>query len=190
VSPTRAAGGQDLDASVVAALAGDEAAAATVFRVVQPGLVAYLRRHASVDAADDLAGEVWLAVARGAAGDVHSLDQLRALVFTIARRRALDLRRAERRRRTAPVPVEPVDPAAADAAELAVQHAADDAFTARMLECLTPEQAEVVHLRVVAGLSADAVALVTGRTPGSVRVIQHRALRKLAARLQAESVTD
>jgi len=35
-------------------------------------------------------------------------------------------------------------------------------------------------LRVVAGLSAEDVARVTGRSPGAVRVLQHRALRRLA----------
>jgi RNA polymerase sigma-70 factor, ECF subfamily len=38
----------------------------------------------------------------------------------------------------------------------------------------------VVLLRVLGGYSAEEVAELTGRTPGSVRVIQHRALRRLA----------
>ena len=47
---------------------------------------------------------------------------------------------------------------------------------------LTPEQAEVVLLRIVGGLSVDEVATLTARSPGAVRVLQHRALARLAAR--------
>jgi DNA-directed RNA polymerase specialized sigma24 family protein len=36
---------------------------------------------------------------------------------------------------------------------------------------------------VVAGLDIATVAEVTGRRPGTVRVVQHRALRRLAAAL-------
>jgi RNA polymerase sigma-70 factor (ECF subfamily) len=41
-------------------------------------------------------------------------------------------------------------------------------------------QAEVILLRVVAGLDTDAVARLTGRSPGAVRVSAHRSLRRLA----------
>ena len=41
---------------------------------------------------------------------------------------------------------------------------------------LTPEQAEVVLLRIVGGLSVEEVATLTARSPGTVRVLQHRAL--------------
>lgn len=38
-------------------------------------------------------------------------------------------------------------------------------------------------LRVVGGFSVDEVARVVGRRSGTVRVLQHRALRRLAAQL-------
>lgn len=47
----------------------------------------------------------------------------------------------------------------------------------------------MVLLRVVAGLSVDQVAAIVGKSPGAVRVIQHRALRRLAAALASEAVT-
>ena len=48
---------------------------------------------------------------------------------------------------------------------------------------LPPDQAEIILLRVVAGLPVEEVAAITGRRPGTVRVLQHRALRRLADRL-------
>ncbi len=50
-------------------------------------------------------------------------------------------------------------------------------------------QAEVIVLRVIAGLDVRQVARIVGKRPGAVRVAAHRGLRELAARLseQAES---
>jgi RNA polymerase sigma-70 factor (ECF subfamily) len=55
--------------------------------------------------------------------------------------------------------------------------------TARALELvasLPPEQAEMVMLRVVAGLDVAAVAQIVGKSPGAVRVSVHRGLRALS----------
>lgn len=45
---------------------------------------------------------------------------------------------------------------------------------------LSRPQAEVILLRVVAGFSAEEVAQMIGRSSGAVRLLQHRALRRLA----------
>jgi len=52
---------------------------------------------------------------------------------------------------------------------------------------LPAAHAEVVLLRVLGGFSTEEVAAITGRTAGSVRVIQHRALRRLALDLAREA---
>jgi RNA polymerase sigma-70 factor, ECF subfamily len=100
-------------------------------------------------------------------------------------------RRQVVRRRTAPVPGEHFDgfasgddPAAEGTAALMTQQAID-----RLVAQLSEEQAEVVLLRVVAGLPVGEVARITGRTAGAVRVMQHRALRKLAESFSEETVT-
>jgi RNA polymerase sigma-70 factor, ECF subfamily len=51
---------------------------------------------------------------------------------------------------------------------------------------LPGEQADVVLLRVVAGLDAAEVGRIIGKSPGAVRVIQHRALRRLAELLEED----
>ena len=60
---------------------------------------------------------------------------------------------------------------------------AGDEAVRRIVSLLPRDQAEIVLLRVVAGLPVDEVAAITGRRPGTVRVLQHRALRRLAERL-------
>jgi len=50
---------------------------------------------------------------------------------------------------------------------------------AALLATLPEPQAEILRLRVAAGLSAEETAAVLGMTPGAVRVAQHRALVRL-----------
>ena len=51
---------------------------------------------------------------------------------------------------------------------------------------LTAAEQEILELRVVAGLSAEAVAAVVGRRPGAVRMAQARALARLRKQLREE----
>jgi RNA polymerase sigma-70 factor (ECF subfamily) len=51
---------------------------------------------------------------------------------------------------------------------------------------LTPDQLDVLGLRFVAGLSADAVARATGRGLGRVQALQHRGLIALRRALSGE----
>jgi RNA polymerase sigma-70 factor (ECF subfamily) len=48
-----------------------------------------------------------------------------------------------------------------------------------LLHLLTPQQREVLVLRIAVGMSAEETAQVVGSTVGAVRVTQHRALNRL-----------
>lgn len=175
---------------LAAAQSGEESALAALYRQLQPPLLAYLRAQRPHEA-EDVAAETWIAVAGGLSGFRGDEDDFRRWVFTIARRRLVDLVRREGRRvRTVPLDDASGEPPghAADAATEVLESLA----TRRALElvaALPPGEAEVVLLRVVAGLSAQDVAAITGRSAGSVRVLQHRALRRLAALLSKTVVT-
>ena len=54
---------------------------------------------------------------------------------------------------------------------------------------LSPEEADVVLLRVIGDLDVDAVAEIVGTGPSNVRLLQHRAVRRLARVLETEGVT-
>jgi RNA polymerase sigma-70 factor, ECF subfamily len=107
---------------------------------------------------------------------------LRAWLFTIARRRLIDHRRRSARRRTSPTPTERLAEraGAADPAEMVVESLSGQAAIDLLVADLSANEAEVVLLRVVGGLDASEVARILHRTPGWVRVTQHRALRRLA----------
>ena len=59
-----------------------------------------------------------------------------------------------------------------------------------MIASLPAEQAEIIMLRVVAGLDAVDVARIVGKTPGAVRVAAHRGLRRLASLAERTGVTQ
>jgi len=166
------------------ARAGDDAAVAVLFRDLHPRLVRFLRAREPA-AADDLAGEVWMAVATGLGRFVGDATAFRAWVFLIARRRMSDHRRRGERRNTHPVGNESFDatPAVEDIEYQVVGQLSAQEAAQLVVATLSADQAEVLLLRVLADLDAAEVADVMGRSANWVRVTQHRALRRLANRL-------
>ena len=79
-------------------------------------------------------------------------------------------------------------PVSPDAADVAIEHLGTRSALA-LVAGLPALQAEVILLRVVAGLDTDTVAGLTGRSPGAVRVAAHRGLRRLAQILAETGVT-
>ena len=86
----------DLSAAVCAAQRGDEGAFRTLYRAVQPGLLRYLRIQVG-EAADDVASETWLQIARDIRTFSGDSAGFRGWAATIARHRAMDYLRHERR---------------------------------------------------------------------------------------------
>jgi RNA polymerase sigma-70 factor (ECF subfamily) len=180
----------DFDAVLVAARAGDEWAVGVLYRDLHPRLARYLRVRAA-HVAEDLEAEVWLAIAER----LHRFEgddvAFRAWAFSIARRRLADHRRQAARRRTDAAPVGVIDRASvlADPERIVLDELAGDEAAAFVMRTLPADQAEVVLLRVVAGLEVEQVAALLGKRPGTIRVMQHRGLRRLERVLAGKRVT-
>jgi RNA polymerase sigma-70 factor, ECF subfamily len=86
-----------LETALAGATRGDEADLTTLYRALNPGLLRYLRHHVG-SAADDVASEVWMALAPQLADYAGTVDGLRALMYTVARRRTIDHYRRTGRR--------------------------------------------------------------------------------------------
>ena len=170
---------------LTAARLGEEWAVAALWRDVHPRLLRYLRVAAGAEAAEDLASEIWLDVAGGLRRFDGDRTSFLRFVFTICRRRVIDAGRRAGRRRTEPMPPDALaaaGPAGVDDVDAGL---ALDAALAR-LAALPRDQAEVILLRVVVGLDADTVGDVLGKRPGTVRVLQHRGLERLAKAVAEE----
>ncbi len=179
----------ELDGCLDAARTGDEWAITRLLRAFHPQLLSYARHHAAVDVAEDIVAETWMAVAKGLPSFDGDADHFRGWLFAIARRRVADHYRTTARRPSTVALDDAHESATAGPEEIVLEKLTSDSAVERLLRDLPPEQAEAVLLRVVAGLSVDQVATAMGRSPGSVRVLQHRALRRLAASWQPRVVT-
>lgn len=182
--------GEEFEGVLAAARAGSSWAVAALYRDLQPSLLGYLRAQ-EPGHAEDLASDVWLGVGQGIGRFEGGEGAFRGWVFTIARRRVLDLRRQRGRRKTDLAPTEQFEAIPAAESPEATVLAALGGEDARelLVSVLPPDQADVVLLRVIGGLDTDQVANVLGKRPGSVRVLQHRALRRLANVFAAKGVT-
>jgi RNA polymerase sigma-70 factor, ECF subfamily len=164
---------------LLAAQAGDENAFAQLWRSLNPPVVRYLRTLAP-SSASDLASETWVQVIRNLSKFSGGEPAFRAWVFTIARNKVLDAARHDRRRPRSSADDAALDRLASpdDTAQLAMENLSTDAALA-LIASLPRDQAEVIMLRVVAGLDAAAVGVILGKSPGAVRVTAHRGLRRL-----------
>ncbi|MFI5683636.1 RNA polymerase sigma factor [Streptomyces sp. NPDC051636] len=184
----------ELGAAVARAQEGDEAAFAVVYRLVQPGLLGYLRGVVGDDA-EDVASDAWLEIARDLGRFKGDGAGFRGWSATIARHRALDhLRRQRVRPRATALEQDVLElPGRHSTHEQALESiSTEDALA--LLRRLPRDQAEAVLLRVVVGLDGPAAARVLGKRPGAVRTAAYRGLKRLAGLLGvadgAEGVTD
>lgn len=178
-----------------AARSGQDWAVTLIYRAHHPAVIRYLRWCDSRNA-DDLAADTWLAVARHLTSFEGDELALRGWIFTIAHRRVLDERRRRARRKTEPAPSDTIESALVSAVEPSRAGQESEGIEARaaqdavklLLSGLSSEQAEIIALRVLGGLSISEVAELMGKRPGSIRVAQHRALKRLSSTLTPEQV--
>ena len=128
------------------------------------------------EAAEDLTSQVFLKTVRWLAQD-RSADSIRTWLYTVARGTIADYWRAQSRQPT--VPLEDPDAVLFCGREgpHEVRRTRERAW--RILEAL--------RLRFLHGYTAPEIGQALGLTPGNVRILQLRALRRAATRLDLES---
>ena len=180
-------GSAGFDSTLCSAQAGDEVAFAALWRSLHPPLLRWLSVVAP-GGAEDVESEVWLTVTRGLPSFEGDERDFRAWVFTTARRRAIDwARRRKRQPRAAPLDgLDVADPVATSSSLVDADAALEAALT--LLRRLTPDQREVVALRVIVGLTVGETATIVNKSDGAVRVLCHRGLRTLAQHLDADQL--
>jgi RNA polymerase sigma-70 factor (ECF subfamily) len=159
-----------------------------VYRRYAPAVLAWFRaRLCDGHLAEDLTGDAFVAVLAALPRYEGGPEAFAGWLFTLVRRDFVDhLRRVQRRPES--LHAEPADllrETAPDAAEEVLARA-DQERVREALAQLSPDQQEVLALRVVAGLTAPEVAEVTGRTVGAVKALQHRGLDSLGRLLGKE----
>lgn len=172
---------------LAAAQAGAPWACESLYRLLSPAVLGYLRLQGAAEP-EDLTSEVFLGVFRSLGSFRGGEEGFRSWVFTIAHRRLVDEhRRAGRRPCRADDDAE-LEAYGGDAEDDALARLAE-ARVRQVCDSLMPDQRDVLLLRVVGGLTIDEVATALGRTPGAVKSLQHRGLVALRARLSPSLAT-
>jgi RNA polymerase sigma-70 factor (ECF subfamily) len=178
-----------LDEALLRAQQGEEESFVALYRDLQPRLLRYATLLVGVQAAQDVTGEAWLQITR----DLHrfsgDLDGFRGWAARIVHHRAMDLCRADARRRTVPLqpdgdqsePTSDADTAASALDEMSTE----DALA--LIATLPREQAQAVLLRAVVGLDAQTAGAVLGKRAGAVRVAAHRGLKRLSRQVRYDA---
>lgn len=166
-----------------AARAGAEWAWRDLYADLAPPVLRYLRARGAPEP-EDLLGDVFVQVVRKIEQFSGDGDDFRAWAFTIARNRLVDNARSRARR--------PVDPVS-DETLVAVGGSGDAEHQAlaklaavevrAAIDHLSPDQQDVVLLRLIAGMSINEVAAALGKKPGAIKALQVRALAALRRNL-------
>jgi RNA polymerase sigma-70 factor (ECF subfamily) len=172
----------EFDEALARARSGDETGFLLLWDELQPRLLRYLQAL-GCDDVDDVASETWLQVIR----DLRKFrkggaDEFRAWLFTIGRHRAIDAARSRIRFRDKVLVGEAVPQRLTNGSpvEDEVLHGLSTRQAVTLVAGLSRDQADVVALRVIAGLDTDAVARILRKSPGAVRAALHRGLRTLS----------
>jgi RNA polymerase sigma-70 factor (ECF subfamily) len=174
----------DADSRLVSLARDDPTAFAELYRRYLSPVYAYCwHRLGSREAAEDVTSQIFVK-ALVALSQYRDDRSFRSWLFAIAHNEVVDHYRARR-------PSRPLEDAsqiedwAKSPEDLGVL-AADGAALRALLSSLTPDQAQIIELRL-AGLSETEIAQVLNRRPGAIRATQFRALGRLRLLLGVSS---
>lgn len=174
----------DLHQLVQRAAASDPDAWETIFRRSHGRLLAFARRRtSSMDAAQDAVSETMVRALEKIDRFTWDGAGFDAWLFGILRNVVLEGYRADgRARRGRSVHNDDSVPDDGPLGQVVAREEADRVRAA--FARLSPEEQELLELRVVAGLSSDGAASVLGKRPGAVRMAQARALGRLRVMME------
>jgi RNA polymerase sigma-70 factor, ECF subfamily len=174
------------------AVQGDRTAIESLIAQLRPMVVRYCRGRlgrvsGQYHIADDVAQEVCIAVLSALPRYRDMGRPFASFVFGIASHKVADALRSSVR---SAVPTQdlPDGPDEGPGPEETVVRYIEAEHARRLLSRLPDNQRELLMLRVVSGLSAEETGNVLGMSPGAVRVAQHRALARLRAMAELESI--
>jgi RNA polymerase sigma factor (sigma-70 family) len=173
----------DVDPTVLsAAELGAGWAFERIYQQLSPVVHGYLRAQGADDP-EGAVNDVFLRAFRRVGDFDGGPSAFRSWLFTIAHHLVVDQRRfASRRPRSVSFDRLP-DGIGGDSEDEAVRRLTL-ARLAAQLELLTVEQRDVLLLRFVADLSLEEIAAAQGRSVGSVKALQHRAVETVRRRLE------
>jgi RNA polymerase sigma-70 factor (ECF subfamily) len=181
--------GDDFPQILASARVGADGAWTALYRDLAPSVRGYLRARGALEP-DDLVGEVFLQVVRDLDRFEGGEREFRTWVFTIVHHRLLDDGRRRSRRPVEPSPNE-VLVAFGELGDVE-EEAIAGLTVARVRQFvgrLSPDQQDVLLLRLFGDLAIDDVAAIVGKRPGAVKALLRRGLASLRREMSREGVS-
>lgn len=175
--------GQSFESVLDAAKAGADWAWAVLYGEIAGPVMGFFRTRGVADP-EEAAGDVFFELARGLADFEGSEESFRTFVFAIAYRRLLVENRYSNRRSRTILADQVLDRLQADVEMMgliSVPEIPDE--VRRAFAMLTPDQRDVLTLRIVAGLSVDQIGEVLNRGVKTVKGLQRRGMAQVRAQL-------
>jgi RNA polymerase sigma-70 factor, ECF subfamily len=181
-------------ADLVAARLREPAALTRIYTAYAPALFRFFMasvgdRHL----AEDLTGSTFVSAIEGLPKFRGPVEALGGWLFQIARHDLYDHRRKQSRSRIESLQDNLEEAAATDSAvdpeDLAITRL-EGSRVLRALGELSPDQREVLLLRMAGGMTAPEVAAALGKTTNAVKALQHRGLASLARVLGLRSLRE
>jgi len=177
--------GEAFEPILAAARAGAGWAFTRLYEGLAPAVAGYLTVQGASEP-DDLTSDVFQRAFTRIGSFSGDEGRFRSWVFTIAHNLLVDDRR-RRDRGPVPTPLAPEVPGG-DVEDDALRRLSEERVR-RLCDLLVPDQRDVLLLRLVAGMTLEETAAVTGRTTGAVKALQHRAVASLRRHLDREGVS-
>ncbi|MCD9623632.1 RNA polymerase sigma factor [Rhabdothermincola salaria] len=156
-----------------------------LFDAFGPLVAGYLRGQGAEDP-DSMANDVFLRAFTNLATFHGDEGHFRSWLFTIAHHRLVDDRRRRSRRPDVVDRPIPDQRATTDTTEAVIGQRLGDERVASLLSRLSPDQRDVLVLRIVGDLTVEEVAVAVRKRPGAVKALQRRGLAALRRILEAE----
>lgn len=179
--------GAGFDSVLRAAQAEAPWALERLYRDLSPGVAGYLRVQGAGDP-EDLTNEVFLGVLRRIGSFAGDEDAFRSWLFTIAHSRLVDDRRRSGRRLPEAGTDRPLAEVVGGDAEQDALESLSAQRVQRLCDKLIPDQRDVLLLRLMAGLTIEAIAEALEKSEGAVKALQRRGLANLRKILEHDAV--
>ena len=157
-----------------------------LYRDLAPALTGFARLRGAGDP-EGLANEVLAGLFRALPTFSGNEEGLRSLAFTIAYRRLTDERRRNQSRPET-TPLGDRDHPGGDV-ETDALNVLGSAHVRELLDGLTPDQRDVLLLRIVGDMTVESVAQALGKKPNAVKQLQRRGLEVLRRQISRMAVT-
>ena len=179
--------GQAFGSVLIAARAGAEWAWAELYDDLAPLVLGYLRGRGAAEP-EDLTGEVFLHMVRDVGSFEGTERDFRSWTLSIAHHRLLDDIRYRKRRPAEPAGEEVERQTVGGDVETEALSSLGSDRVVRIIQTLSPNQRDVLLLRMLADLTIEEIAGILDKRPGAVKALQRRGLANLRKKISQQGV--